>query len=332
MRWPTVVFRVLLGALLAPALGLTALRLAQPDAGLAVRLISFAPVAILAYGVALALLVGKLVFPGRESWKPWAAVTAVVAVGLGLHLSWILPQFTGDAAKPAADGFRLQVMTLNLHLGKAEPARVVETAALDRVDLLVLQEVTPGTLAELEKFGLADAYPHRAGSAGPGAAGTMVFSSYPLAGADRLGTKHGSWAVDVATPRGRVRVYAVHPRAPFGDAVEWHDDLALLLEAAEDDRELDLVVGDFNATPEHDEFRAFAEGADLHSAAELADAGWSPTWADHRGQSFLGVPLPPLVQIDHVLVGRSMTATEVDTFSIDGTDHRGVVAEVAFRR
>jgi len=332
MRWLTLVFRLLLVALLGPALGLTVLRLAQPDAGPAVRLISFAPVAIPAYGAALLLLVGKLVFPGRESWKAWAALTAVVVLALGLHVRWIMPQFTGDAAQPSADGFRFQVMTLNLHRGEAEPARVVETAAIERVDLLVLEEVTPATLAELEKLGLAEAYPHRAGKPAAGAAGTMVFSSFPLSGAERLDTRHGSWAVDVATPRGQVRVYAVHPRPPLGDADDWRKDLKVLLEAAEDDRELDLVVGDFNATPEHDELRALADDADLHSAAELVNAGWSPTWADHREQSFLKVPLPPLVQIDHVLVGRSMTATELETFSVDGTDHRGVVAEVAFRR
>jgi len=332
MRWPTLVFRLLLAVLIVPALALTVLRLAQPEAGPAVRLISFAPVAIPAYGAALLLLIGKLVFPGRESWKAWTAVTVAVVVALGVHVSWILPQFTGDAAKPAADGFRFQVMTLNLHRGEAEPARVVETAAIERVDLLVLEEVTPATLAELEKFGIAEAYPHRAGRPAGGAAGIMVFSSFPLTGAERLGTKQDSWALDVATPRGQVRVYAVHPRPPIGDADGWREDLGVLLRASEDDRELDLVIGDFNATPEHDGFRAFADDADLHSAAELVNAGWSPTWADHRDQSFLGVPLPPLVQIDHVLVGRTMTATGLESFSIDGTDHRGVVAEVAFRR
>ena len=45
----------------------------------------------------------------------------------------------------------------------------------------------------------------------------------------------------------------------------------------------------------------------------------------------LGLALPPLAQIDHVLVGPSMAAVGMHTVDLPGSDHRGVVAEVARR-
>ena len=330
MRWQTVLFRLLLAGLLVPALGLTALRLIEPGLGVLVRLTSFTPVALVLYAAAFTLVLGKLVFPARESVRAWTAIMAVVVVGLGLQLWWISPQFMGSRPDPAAGAQKLQVMSMNLYRGAADPALVIETAALERVDILVLQEVTPKALRELEEYGLTEAYPYRAGIPEEGVEGTMAFAAYRIRGAERLDTEFGSWSFDVVLPQGLLRMYAVHTQPPYGDAVGWRDDLDAIAEAAEKDRELDLMAGDFNATADHAEFRQLAD-LDFHSAAERANAGWQPTWPEHGEKSFLGMPLPRIVQIDHVLVGRSMTATSSETFSIKGTDHRALVAEVAFR-
>ena len=78
MRWQTVLFRLLLAGLLVPALGLTALRLIEPGLGVLVRLTSFTPVALVLYAAAFTLVLGKLVFPARESVRDWTAIMAVV--------------------------------------------------------------------------------------------------------------------------------------------------------------------------------------------------------------------------------------------------------------
>lgn len=329
--WPALVFRLLLAGLVAVGLLLTLLRLTHPEAGVAVRFTSFAPLAAPLYGLALLLLVFKLVFPGRDSWQPWTVFTLVVAGALALHLWWLAPLFAGSAPEPATGAQRIQVMTVNLHYGEADPARVVETAAIEKVQILVLAEVTTEGLRELDRYGIGEAFPHRAGEPEDGPAGTMVFSSFPISAVERLDTSFASWAMTLATADGPLRLYAVHPRPPMGDADGWRDDLEELRKAAEADRELDLMVGDFNATQDHAEFRAFSDDADLHDAAERANAGWTPTWPSNDFKKVLGFPLIPLVQIDHVMVGRSMTATETESFQVDDTDHRGVLAEVAFR-
>jgi endonuclease/exonuclease/phosphatase (EEP) superfamily protein YafD len=330
MRWQTALFRLLLAGLVGPALGLTVLRVLQPDAGVLVRLTSFVPLALLLYGAAFALVLGKLVFPGQESARAWSAVMAVVVVGLGLHAWWLSPQFIGSRAAPDEDARRLQVMSMNLLRGQAELSTVLETAALEQVDVLVLQEITPEALSELEEFGLTTAFPYRAGAAEDGVKGTMAFATHRIRGAEKLETGFGSWSFDVVLPDGPLRMYAVHTRPPYDDAMGWRTDLATIAKAAEGDRDLDLIVGDLNATPDHEEFRAFID-IDFRSASERVNAGWQPTWPEHGEKSVFGFPLPRIVQIDHVLVGRSMAATSAETVSISGTDHRALIVEVASR-
>ena len=131
-------------------------------------------------------------------------------------------------------------------------------------------------------------------------------------------------------PQGLLRLFAVHPRSPLDSAASWADDLEAIIDAAEADRELDLIVGDLNATPDHWPLHDLAD-LDFHSAAERTNSGWQPTWPDHGFRTFLGIPLPRLVQIDHVLVGRSMAAIATNPAEIEGSDPRAVIAEVAFR-
>lgn len=330
MRWQTALFRLFLAALVGPAVGLTLLRILQPDVGVLVRLTSFVPLALALYGAAFLLVLGKLVFPGRDSVRAWTAVMAVVVVGLVLHGWWISPQFLGSRPDPADDARPVQVMSMNLFRGAADASTVLETAALERVDVLVLEEVTPAALRELEEFGLEEAYPYRAGVPQEGVEGTMAFATHRIRAVEQLKTEFDSWSFDVVLPEGALRVYAVHAQPPYGEANGWRSDLSSIATAAEKDRDLDLIVGDLNATPDHAEFRAFID-LDLRGAAERVNAGWQPTWPDHGEKSFLGIPLPRLVQIDHVLVGRTMTATSSETVSIRGSDHRALIVEVAFR-
>jgi len=330
MRWQTALFRLVLAGLLAPAAGLTLLRILHPELGVLVRLTSFVPFALVLYAAAFAMALGKVVFPGRESTRVWTGFTVVAVAGFGLHAWWLSPQFIGTHPDPADDARHLQVMTMNLFRGEADPATVLQTAALERVDVLVLEEVTPDALRELEKFGLEEAYPYRVGVPREGVEGTMAFATQRIRGAEQLDTEFDSWSFEVVFPEGPLRMYAVHAQPPFGEANGWRADLSVIADAAEDDRGLDLIIGDFNATPDHRELRVF-DDLDFHSAAERANAGWQPTWPDHGEKSFLGIPLPRLVQIDHVLVGRTMTATDTTTVPIKGSDHRGLIVEVANR-
>ena len=329
MRAQSVVFRVVVALLLLPALILTAFRFAQPGWGTAVRAVGYTPYALPLYFLAFLLLLVPLIL--RSSGRRVVALlTALSLAGVVTHAVLLAPQFTGSSADPGQPGQEFRVMTANIYRGQAEPADVVRIAAEQRVRILVLQEVTPEALAELEESGLAELYAYRAGEAGSGTSGTMVFSDARLRTVGPLETGLGGWAVEAVMQQGLLRLYAVHPRPPEGDADEWADDHDAIIEAADEDPDLDLIVGGFNATPDHWALHELAD-LDFHSAAERTNSGWQPTWPDQGEQTFLGIPLPRLVEVDHVLVGRSMAAVATNSVELPGSDHRALIAEVGFR-
>jgi len=323
---------LLAGVVLVPAAALTLLRLVQPGQAWAVQAVAFAPFALVAYGLALALLLPVLVHVLRRRTRGVGVAVglALAITAVALHISWLAPQFVGSAPSPAAGAVPFRVMNLNAFKGNADPAAVVADAQAQDVDVLVLEEVTPPLLDALEAHGLAGAYPYRAGQPGNTVAGTMVFARHPIAAVRTLGTSFDSLELDVAHPAGRVHLYAVHPYPPVGDASHWHDDLAALATAAASDRDLDLIVGDFNATPDHGPMARLGD-LGFRSAAEVANDGWQPTWPTNGRVRLLGVALPRLVQIDHVLVGRSLTSLRTSRVVVPGTDHSALVTELAFR-
>ncbi|MCW2791569.1 MAG: hypothetical protein JWO76_667 [Nocardioides sp.] len=327
MRARVVVLWCALLALALPALFLTAVRANDPVAGRLVGAEAFTPLAIPAYAALLLLALAALVAArrGRGTTRALRAVVAAVAVaGLVVHLAWFSARVSGDNPPPAAGADPLTVMTANLYGGRADGIELVRVASDEDVDLLVVEEITETELARMEQAGLDALFPHRIGDAGPAfdVSHTMVFSREPLGRAERVNTAHESWLVT----RGDLTLLAVHPFAP-SDPEQWRADHAAVLAAAKAS-DPDLVVGDFNATLDHAPMRALADHG-WRSVAELANEGWQPTWPSNGLIERFGLPLPSLVQIDHVLVGPRLAALSTHTVDIPGTDHRAVVAEVA---
>jgi endonuclease/exonuclease/phosphatase (EEP) superfamily protein YafD len=243
--------------------------------------------------------------------------------GLVLHAAWFSARVSGVNPPPGDGAERLVVLQANVQLGAADGIDLVRTAAEEHADLMVLEEVTGPAVARMERAGLAELLPYRAGrprDADPG--GTMVFSRTPLGHAERIGTRYDGWRVDVAG----LTLVAVHPDYPF-HTEGWRADHAAVLRAVRAS-DADLVVGDFNATLDHRPMRALA-AAGRRSVAELANEGWQPTWPDAGRRRLLGLPVPPVVQIDHVLVGPRLAALGTHPVDLHGSDHRGLVATVA---
>ncbi|MBB6626694.1 endonuclease/exonuclease/phosphatase family protein [Nocardioides sp. KIGAM211] len=337
MRARGVVLGLAALVVLAPAAFLTVVRATDPGSGRLIRAESFTPLALPAYAVVLVVALLVLVLArrrgggrGRGVAGAGPALVALVAlVGLVLHAVWFAPRLLG-ANPPPADGARtLVVMTANLYAGHADGIELVRTASEEDVDVLVVEEVTTEELADMEAAGLADLFPFRIGEAHAlDADGTMVFSRTLLGTAEPVDTGHESWLVRVTDPDvgDALTLLVVHPYAPTEPA-QWRADHAAI-RAAVEDADPDLVVGDFNATLDHPPMRALGD-LGLRSVAELANEGWQPTWPSNGIRGLLGVGLPPLVQIDHVLVGRRLAALGTHTVDVPGTDHRAVVAEVA---
>lgn len=321
MRARVLVFWAVVLVVLLPAAALTFGRLVEPDGGFWIRLAAFTPLAIVLYAAAVLLLGLCLVV--RRRWRSVTGALAGAALaGLVLHLWWFAPQLTG-ANPPAAEGAEpLVVMTANVSAGRGDPIEVVRLASADAVDLLVVQEITEADLADMERAGLADLLPYRVGAPGTGGDEVMVFARTELGEGVELDLPRGGWVV----PWGDLTVVAVHPWAPTEPDL-WRADLASV-RAAVVEHDADLVVGDLNATADHAPMRALADDG-YRDVGELANQGWQPTWPSSGAWDVLGVPVPALAQIDHVLVGERLAAIGMRTREIPGSDHRAVVAEVA---
>lgn len=305
-------------------LGLTLLRLFSPHALWAVQAVAFTPWAavalLVATGLALLLLTGLL-------------RATVVGLGLALvalHLSWQLPLYAGPVTAPPTPSKPFRLMTLNARFGQADVDRTLGLVRERHVDLLTIQEIDPAMLASLERAGLKELLPFRAGEPGAAPYGTMVFANIPLSDPHDMGAGFGTWLVTADTRLGPARILALHTFAPSGSllgssASRWWTCQARVREAA---RDADILAGDFNATRDHAPLR------DLHhdgfaTTAELSNAGLRETWPAGGERRFGPVPLPPLVQIDHILVRRTRWAATFTGFpDVPGTDHRAVIADL----
>ena len=323
LRW--LLLGLVLLALLLPAGALTYARLLDPSGGLWVRLVAFTPLALPLYVAALLTLLLAW-WRAHDGWRVLAKVlVAGCALGVALHAFWASGPYVGAATAEARDRSTLRVMTANLELGQASPSRVVEAAVGHGVDVLVLEEVTPAALGAMQAAGLSTAFPHSAGAAADGARGTMVLSTHRIRHVHRLPTGFGSYAMDVRVGGTAVHLVAVHSRPPVGDARDWMADQAVIRQRAVGLDGPVVLAGDFNATLDHRSMRELG-GRGFDDAVVQSRSRWEPTWPAAGEVSLLGLRVPSLLQLDHVLVNRAVHARSTQSVTIAGTDHRAVLA------
>ncbi|MEO7352112.1 MAG: endonuclease/exonuclease/phosphatase family protein [Marmoricola sp.] len=299
---------------------MTSARFVRTDLRWPILVASFSAYAALGFVMAL---LGCAIAVGRSHHRRWVGVVALVAVaGLAVQ-GWALAPFFVGGANGKPD---LTVMTSNLEFGRGDTATVVRIVAAQHVDVLVLEEVTPTALSGLLADGLGDLLPHRQGTPVVMAAGTMVFSRWALDDARPFEVRNTGLDLRVGAPE-PFRLLAVHTAQPIIAPKEWLTDLRSVRERSSTlvEEGPTLVVGDFNATRDHEPWRAIL-GAGLRDAAEEAGSGWQPTWPnDCRGWVL------PLIMIDHVLTTHQYVTTRTRTVVVPGTDHRALVAELGLR-
>jgi len=311
---------VVLALVLVALTVLTVMRFLNTAMRLPVLMASFSSYAAPGF---LLVLLGCLFAIRRPPRSRWLVIAAsVAAVGLAVQSWMLVPLFVGGDEQRRSD---LTVMTSNLQFGRGDTTAVVRGVAAEEVDLLVLTEVTPAGLARLLDAGLTELLPHQSGQPARTAAGTMVFSRYPLTTPRRLVLGNGGVDVRVAAPE-PFRLLAVHASYPLQGPRPWLADLETVRErtAAAVDGGPTLVVGDFNATHDHAPLRAVLD-AGVRDAAEEAGSGWQPTWPTKRyGQDWV----PPMLTIDRVLMSAHFEAVHTHTVEIPRTDHLALVAKL----
>ncbi|MCU1554273.1 MAG: Metal-dependent hydrolase, endonuclease/exonuclease/phosphatase family [Arthrobacter sp.] len=302
-----------------------------------VQLVAFTP--WLVFPAAAALL---LALPSR---RPWAVVPA--AGLLALQLIWLFPpdrlldragpaRFDqGAGASPGTPAAELNVMSLNAKLGQADAAAIVRLVRENAIGLLALQELSPDMEQRLDAAGLDALLPYRISHPLNGAAGGGVYAAGPLVPLDSVkGTAFPmptlQLSLDGGGPPVPLAVTNVHAQAPVGGlAARWRSDLAAVGSLAARPGNL-LLLGDFNATFDHAEFRELLAGGPDGAAGSggLVDVGvaararLTPTWPKD-GQ------LLPGVVIDHIVTSPHLRSSGYSVQAVAGTDHAAVLATLS---
>lgn len=322
MRAMEVTFWIAFVALMVPAGTLSVVRVVEPESGRGLQIEAFTPYAFPLYAVALILLTGTAV-RRSEGKAPYLAPAFLALLGLGAHFYWLSPQFLGATPEPADDATLVRVMTANLLTGEADMVALVDLVRDRNVDLLVVNEVTDRSVRDMARMGLKADLPFQAGTPGVGVEGTMIFSREPLTDVVSIDTEFDSL---VATTQGLV-VIALHARPP-GDPVGWRTDHDAVY-AAVGEFDPDLVLGDFNATPDHPPMRRLSDNG-YRDSVEITNGVIAPTWPSNGGYPILGW-LPATAPIDHVLVSSDIAVVETGTADLPASDHRPVIAVIGRR-
>lgn len=278
--------------------------------------------ASLALWVVPVWLLAALLLVLSRSWL----LLAVPVLALVLHAVWLLPTLTGPRA-PDGEGRTLQVLTVNAHLGLADPEGILAAVRRHRVDVLVVVELTSELQASLAPL-LASELPFTSATGRGGPAGSGIWARQQL---DQMPPQPGTTFV---TPRGRlnldgteVTVTAVHTVSPrVGQVQRWQGDLALIRQTVDAQPGPQLVLGDFNAGRDHAGFRRLLDVGLVDAADMRGRTGWPGfTWpADQPG--------PPFTMLDHVLVTPDLFGVRaVRTLQLPDTDHLAVLATLVVR-
>jgi len=271
------------------------------------------------------------------AFTPYVAVAALVVAGLAVALeNWaaaivaaavtfclaaaVLPRAIGDGTVDAAGRETIGVLSINAHVGGADPRATVALVERLRPDLLSLQEMTPEFLARLEAAGIDEALPHHLVSTARGA--SSLYSTQPLR---RLG-EPGDFGLRMPRAEmelpggGTLRVVAVHPVVPGrGGVAGWEEELAELPPTG--DGVPWLLAGDFNATVDQSQLREVLDRG-YRDAGTVAGEGLEPTWPAGPWSNLPGVT------IDHVLFDPRLGIAEYSVEEMPGSDHRPIHAEL----
>ena len=312
-RWLALLFTL-------PVLVLSALRAVPVELPvLAVQLLSFTP--WLAMPAAAALL---LAFLGRSRWLQLSA-----GVLLLCQVFWLFPL---DTARPAAalagDAVPLTVMNINSEFGEADAGAIVRLARDNGVDLLAVQEHTQGLQDRLSTAGLDAALPYRISEPTNNAGGSALYSRFPMELVGHvpdtpfrmptvrlLAGEHGVGAV--------LEVTNVHVLPPVDAGIDqWRSDLEAVARVADRPGNR-LLIGDFNATYDHSEFRELlGAGPGLVDVGAASGSRLVPTWP-------MEGPRLPGITIDHLVTSPQVGSSGYQVHTVPGTDHAAVLARLS---
>lgn len=247
----------------------------------------------------------------------WRLTVAAVLLVAGLGPLWETPARLG-VGKP------LRIMTANIYQHNRQPDAVQATFLAADADVLVTNETQKSLTRGAGS--LAARYPYRLSLSTTGEVlRTVIWSRYPMREGrlllDDLVEPTGAHAIIDLGEGFEVSVLAMHLAHPIiGNQQTQIEALDRLAEGLPYPR---IVLGDFNATP-----WSWAVMRIEKLTGTRRIGGYRPTWAGiypnefGRLRALLGQP------IDHILVSDTVGVVGIETVTVPGSDHKGIVADL----
>jgi endonuclease/exonuclease/phosphatase (EEP) superfamily protein YafD len=275
-----------------------------------------AAMALTPYVAAFGLVLGLLCVLLRRRMVGFTVLLLAIALG-----ALLAPRLLSEE-QPAVRGDRLRIMAINLFVGRADAGTVVRIAREQKVDVLVMPELTNPAEAALDEEGLAELLPNRVFDNDTSGSGTAVVSRFQLRQIvlmDETTLAQPSMVVDMPG-REDVQLTAVHaqPGVRSGAAATWRRELGML-PTPTPDKQVRVLAGDFNASLDHATLRAVVDRG-YSDAGEETGGGLEATWESW--------PFGPPVTIDHILVDNRCAIGSYAVFDVPGSDHNAIVSEI----
>lgn len=259
-------------------------------------------------------------------WPLLVMTAMLVSGGAG-----ILPEVIRSRGRPSALPHEtpvLRIVQFNTWKGNATPLIVARWLLDQRADILFLDEVeSDSPLLQV----LAAAYPYKQTCGVEGRCSTLILARVkPLASGglarDDPENRRGlsaAW-MQLSTRCGPVTAIATHMSRPWPWSGAERDLRQLVAALGTFDRKRVILAGDFNLTPWT--FRMRRQDAQL----DLARATHAlPSWPSPLG--LYGLPLPPLLPLDHIYTGASWQVADVTRGPVIGSDHYPLSATIGER-
>ncbi len=250
--------------------------------------------------------------------KPW--FIGGIAVAVVINGIAVLPWYFGKDAPGA--GTPLKVLHANVLSSNNEYERLFTLLAAEQPDVVMLQEISPDWLVELDEL-RAD-YPYSYAEARDGNFGIALFSRLPMTSVSHFDSPprgHPTIVASIEVGQEIVRVIGTHAMIPVsGDFYEARNtqlrDIAERLGRQTGPR---LLIGDLNLSQWDINYRMLERVSGLRNARQ--GFGVVPTWP---------VFMPPaMIPIDHVLVSDSVAVTDIHSGPRIGSDHLPLIVTLS---
>jgi endonuclease/exonuclease/phosphatase (EEP) superfamily protein YafD len=296
---------------------------------LRIRPLSSLPALVIAVGspyIPLVALAGLILAITCRRILLSAIAVVVIATTLTVQIAWYYVGTPADVGRHAD----IRLLSSNLRKGQADAVTFVALAN-GAADVITVSELTPQAVRRFSRAGIDDVFPYSVLVPARGAGGIGLWSRFPISEV-RLPQHRNTGIVaarlQVPGTRFDPLLASIHVMSPVASDTnsfsDWHFGITatkaeLTDFAADTDPAPVIVAGDFNSTPDMQQFRDLLTNG-YRDAVDQTGAGFGPTFPSNQW-------FPPIITIDHILT-RNAAAASIRTVEMPGSDHRALLTTI----